>query len=150
MVGRSGFAAPGEKREGDGRTPTGTFALRRAFGDGPQKTRLDYRVVDAGDVWVDDATSPDYNRWVRRDATSATSFEDLLRRDEVYGRAIVVEYNTDPVQTGAGSAIFLHVWRADGRPTAGCVAIARPEVDRLLAWLEPAAHPVLLLRGKDR
>ena len=32
VIGENGFAPPGEKREGDGRTPSGIFSLNRTFG----------------------------------------------------------------------------------------------------------------------
>src|SRR5947209_2083652 len=67
VVGRNGFAPPGEKREGDGRTPSGVFRIGLAFGthaDFDESTALDYRVATADDFWVDDPASPQYNRWV--------------------------------------------------------------------------------------
>src|SRR3954454_17621598 len=33
-AGQNGFAAPGEKREGDGKSPSGSFTLSEAFGMG--------------------------------------------------------------------------------------------------------------------
>jgi len=38
---------------------------------------------------------------------------------------VVVGYNMNPTQPGAGSAIFLHIARRDFSPTAGCVAVSR-------------------------
>ena len=47
---------------------------------------------------------------------------------------------------GAGSAIFVH---ADtGAPTAGCVALPRGDLDRLLHWLSPASSPLIVM-GPD-
>ena len=50
---------------------------------------------------------------------------------------VVLGYNDDPPRAGAGSAIFLHVARDDGGPTEGCVGLAREDLLRLLAVVEP-------------
>ncbi len=64
-IGYNGFAPPGRKREGDGRTPSGTYAFHFIFGiAGNPGVRYPYRRVHAYDVWDDDPSSPLYNRWV--------------------------------------------------------------------------------------
>ena len=65
------------------------------------------------------------------------SAERLWREDEVYDYVVVLGYNDDPVVRGAGSAIFLHVARPDYTPTEGCVALARRDVERLVAHAKP-------------
>jgi L,D-peptidoglycan transpeptidase YkuD (ErfK/YbiS/YcfS/YnhG family) len=143
VVGRNGFAPPGEKREGDGRTPSGRFALGHAFGYAPEiVTRMPYRPATPEDVWVDDPTSPDYNRWVKRRETRAASYEAMRREDDQYKYGILIEYNTRPIVAGLGSAIFLHVWKSPDSPTAGCVAISEEDMVKILGWLDPSAHPV--------
>ena len=83
LIGKNGFAPPGEKKEGDVRTPSGVFALKRAFGYAAEiDTRLSYRQAGDDDIWVDDCNSPDYNRWGRKGETSATSFEQMKLNDE--------------------------------------------------------------------
>jgi L,D-peptidoglycan transpeptidase YkuD (ErfK/YbiS/YcfS/YnhG family) len=43
-IGKNGFALPGEKREGDGKTPSGIFSLKRTFGyDKTVKTKMPFR-----------------------------------------------------------------------------------------------------------
>lgn len=146
VIGRKGLAPKGEKREGDGRTPLGVFALRRAFGyDQNVQTGLDYRAVTEKDFWVDDPASLQYNQWVAGDVPRE-SHEVLRRSDGLYKYAIVIEYNTDPVIPGMGSAIFMHVWRGAGEPTAGCVAMAESDILILLQWLDARRNPVILLQ----
>lgn len=146
VVGRSGVAPPGEKREGDGRTPTGTFRLGPAFGYAERiDTKLDYRQATDADVWVDDPHSPDYNRWVTM-PTAAASFEKMRRDDDLYEYGAVIGYNTDPVAPGRGSAIFLHVWRGAGRSTDGCVAVGKAELVGVLRWLDRAKNPAAVIR----
>ncbi len=145
-AGRSGFGRRGIKREGDGRTPTGIYPLVSVFGyDQSAPTRMPYRQVTEEDIWVDDAQSSDYNRWVQRGRTGASSFEDLRRSDDLYRYAVIIGYNMDPVVSGLGSAIFLHVWRGRGIPTEGCVAMAVEDVTRIIAWLDPVKKPCIVL-----
>lgn len=142
VVGRAGFAAPGAKREGDGRTPAGIFPLTLAFGYAEAvATGLPYRRCTPDDLWVDDPESPDYNRWVTA-PTAARSFERMRREDGRYEFGVVVGYNLAPVVPGAGSAIFVHVWRGPGAGTAGCLALPRDEMAGLLAALRAEAGPV--------
>jgi len=146
VVGRSGIARQGEKREGDGRTPSGLFRLGPAFGYAPQiRTKMPYRQAKPDDLWVDDPQAPDYNRWVKQSETQAASYEKMKRDDDQYKYGIVIDYNTEPVIPGNGSAIFLHVWKNPESPTAGCVAVSEENIVRLLDWLDPAAHPVIVI-----
>lgn len=150
LIGEKGFAPPGMKREGDVRTPSGAFALRRTFGYAPVIfSRMPYRQVGKDDLWVDDVSSSDYNQWVRRGHTSAASFEVMKLDDDRYKYGIIIEYNTDPIVKGAGSAIFIHVRRAEGAPTLGCVALAEKDILKVLAWLDPAAKPLVVLGTRE-
>ncbi|HPC02466.1 MAG TPA: L,D-transpeptidase family protein [Syntrophales bacterium] len=150
-IGRNGFAPPGEKREGDGRTPSGTYRLAYAFGyAGSVSTKMPYRQALEDDLWVDDPDAPDYNRWVRRRETSAASCERMKRDDDLYRYGVVIDYNTDPVVRGRGSAIFLHVWRGARSNTAGCVAVSEANILKILAWLDPAASPVIVINPGGR
>jgi L,D-peptidoglycan transpeptidase YkuD (ErfK/YbiS/YcfS/YnhG family) len=143
VIGPNGFAPRSEKREGDGRTPTGVFRVGAAFGyESSIETKLDYRQATADDFWVDDPSSPDYNRWVTG-KPAAKSFEKL--RIDAYKYAAVIEYNTDPVVPGNGSAIFLHVWGGPDKPTAGCVALSEANLKTLLEWLDKRRNQVIVL-----
>ena len=149
-VGRNGFALSGEKREGDGKTPSGIFSLKRTFGyEETVRTKMPYRQVSEVDLWVDDPNSPDYNQWVKQGETSAGSYEKMKREDEQYKYGIVIEYNTDPVIKGHGSAIFFHVWMAWGVPTAGCVAVSEEDMIKILEWLDPDAFPLIIMGIKS-
>ncbi len=145
VIGRNGLAPQGEKHEGDGRTPSGVFSLRRAFGyEEGAVTGLSYRRVTEQDFWVDDSTSLQYNQWVNGPLPDV-SHEVLRRQDGLYRYAVVIEYNTEPVVANNGSAIFLHVWRAADKPTAGCVAMAEKDLLKFLSWLDARQDPVIVL-----
>jgi L,D-peptidoglycan transpeptidase YkuD (ErfK/YbiS/YcfS/YnhG family) len=146
VIGRNGFAKAGEKREGDGQTPSGLYRLGTVFGYAETAvTKMPYRQALADDLWVDDPNAPDYNRWVKQNETRALSFEKMKRNDDLYKYGIVIEYNTDPVIKDYGSAIFLHIWANARSTTAGCVAMSEDDILKILAWLDPAAKPVILI-----
>jgi L,D-peptidoglycan transpeptidase YkuD (ErfK/YbiS/YcfS/YnhG family) len=137
-IGRNGMAPPGAKREGDGRTPSGTYAFGFFFGvDADPGVLFPYRLVHTWDVWDDDPASPRYNEWVddRYDSPGA----DPEPMDvSAYDYGAVIGYNTARTP-GLGSAIFLHV--NIGTPTAGCVTLPVGELLEILRWLNPAASP---------
>lgn len=150
LIGSKGFAPPGKKQEGDRMTPSGIFALKRTFGyEGNIHSRMPYRQAGEEDIWVDDPESPDYNRWLRKDETSAASFELMKRKDDRYKYGMVIEYNTDPIIKGAGSAIFIHVQGGENLPTLGCVALSESDLLKILGWLDPAAEPLAVLGTRD-
>ncbi len=150
VIGRNGFAPTGEKREGDGRTPSGIYTLKMSFGyDSSVKTKMPYRQVLADDIWVDDQNAEDYNLWVKKSETHATSYEMMRRDDNLYKYGIVIEYNTDPIIKGNGSAIFLHIWKGRGIPTAGCVAVSEESIIKIIGWLDPAASPLIITGSRD-
>lgn len=144
VIGRNGLAAVDHKKEGDGKTPQGMYDLKRSFGYASHiKSIFPYTQVTPVDKWVDDSVSIDYNQWVKE--TSAHSFEILRRKDHLYKMAIIIEYNTDPIIAGAGSAIFMHIWRRYDTPTAGCVAMSSRNIRKILAKLDPAKQPLIFL-----
>jgi len=146
VIGKNGFANPDEKREGDGKSPSGIFPLRMAFGyDKFIRTKLPYRQTLPDDLWIDDVNATDYNRWVKKDDTKAVSYEKMKRDDNLYKYGIVIEYNTDPVIKGHGSAIFLHVWGGKNISTEGCVAVSEENIVRILDWLDPQALPLIIM-----
>ena len=145
VIGRNGMASPGDKREGDGMTPSGIYPLGPAFGYAPSVvTGLEYHQAGNLDFWVDDVHSMQYNQWVRA-WPSARSFERLKRFDNLYQYGIVVQYNMHPVIPGAGSAIFMHVWRKYNSPTSGCVAFNQRNLRKILHWLNRQYQPVIIL-----
>jgi len=145
VIGRNGLAPLGEKKEGDGKTPSGTYALGPAFGYASSiDTGLSYRQATDHDFWVDDVHSLQYNQWVSGKPL-ANSFEHMKRLDGLYQYGVVINYNINPIIPGAGSAIFMHVWRSYHSPTAGCVALNPRYLRRILSWLENKQNPVIIL-----
>ncbi|WP_153145793.1 L,D-transpeptidase [Dechloromonas sp. H13] len=139
------------KREGDGRSPAGVFAITALFGDADsplaRTAKLPYLAASAALKAVDDPASAHYNRIVDLSSLAQpdwTSCEDMLRADGRYAIGAVVAHNADPPLPGAGSCIFLHVWECAGAPTAGCTAMSRAAMSDLAGWLDGAAAPLLV------
>jgi L,D-peptidoglycan transpeptidase YkuD (ErfK/YbiS/YcfS/YnhG family) len=138
-----------QKREGDGRSPAGAFALGVVTGYAREPLaglRLPYRPATPTLRCVDDPASRHYNALVDEAQVPKawTSAEDMRRSDELYRWTVWVAHNDAPAQPGAGSCIFLHLRTAAGAVTAGCTALDAPAFERLLAWLDPRARPVLV------
>jgi len=144
-IGENGFAAPGQKVEGDGKSPTGRFRLGQLFTyENEVDTKMPFMQSTSEDKWIDDPDSPDYNRHVRGE-TSAKSYENLKLTSNAYKYCMVIEYNTNPVVKGKGSAIFFHLRNSEMGTTAGCVAISEPDILQILKWLDPDKHPMILM-----
>jgi L,D-peptidoglycan transpeptidase YkuD (ErfK/YbiS/YcfS/YnhG family) len=145
QIGYAGFAAPGAKREGDGRTPSGTYGFGFAYGVEPNPgVRLAYRSVTGPNiVWDDDPSSPLYNQWVDTDKADPGAGPEPMDNPPAYDYGVVIDYNTAPVVPGAGSAIFLHV--STGGSTAGCVSLPTDELLEVLRWLDPTQQPVIVM-----
>lgn len=136
-LGRGGIVA--DKVEGDGGTPVGNFPLRRVLFRPdrlpPPATGLPVETLSPGRGWCDDPSHPAYNRPV--DLPFPASHEELWRKDGVYDLIVILGHNDDPPVPGKGSAIFMHVARPGYEPTEGCVALALPDLLRVVALLGP-------------
>jgi L,D-peptidoglycan transpeptidase YkuD (ErfK/YbiS/YcfS/YnhG family) len=146
-IGRNGFAQENDKMEGDGKTPKGLYALGKLYSyDAAIDTKLHFQQVDSLDKWIDDSSSNDYNKYVRGE-TNAKSFEHLKLNSIDYKYCMVIEYNTQPVVKGKGSAIFFHVANESYAPTAGCVAIAENDMLQFLKWFKPNKQKAIWING---
>ncbi|MBC5837739.1 L,D-transpeptidase family protein [Flavobacterium muglaense] len=144
-IGKNGFALPLEKREGDGKSPTGVFRLGKLFSyEKQQNTLLENQQTTADDKWIDDPNSDQYNRYVQG-ATDAKSYENLVLKNDAYKYCMVIEYNTNPIIKGAGSAIFFHLAVKKPVFTAGCVAIDETNMKLMVNWLDPQQNPMILM-----
>ena len=136
------------KVEGDNKAPAGIFRLGPAFGYANRASwiKLRYVALTKNTEGIDDPRSRHYNQLVDRTKVAQVdwkSSEKMLRADVLYKWGIFVAHN--PAATpGAGSLIFLHIWRDSSGATAGCTAMPEQNLVQLLRWLDPAAHPVLV------
>lgn len=125
-------------------TPIGLFSIGTGFGicQNPG-TGLDYFEITEDSYWVDDANSVYYNQHVEgTENQDWQSAEHLIDYQGSYNYCAFIEYNTNPIVAGKGSAIFLHVGNA---PTAGCVAISEECMIATLRWLDKNKYPHILI-----
>ena len=164
LIGRSGSAwgiglhpQPSNgpmKREGDGRSPAGVFAIGEAFGYAPTaRTALPYSAMELSSYCVDVSGSPLYNRIVDTRVVGEQAIAgatEPMRRDlhengdQRYRLGFVIEHNPQGVPM-SGSCIFAHLWKSPVDATSGCTAMEATTMDAVLAWLRPDADPVFVL-----
>jgi len=144
-VGYHGVAKAGTKREGDGRTPSGTYGFSFMFGVlANPGVHFSYRHAYTYDYWDDDSSSPRYNEWVDARVANPGRNPEPMHNVPAYDYAAVIAYNTARTP-GLGSAIFLHV--GTGSATAGCVSLPTAELLKILRWLTPTANPTITITG---
>ncbi len=145
-LGRGGVTD--KKREGDGGTPAGVFALRRVLYRADRlpapATRLECAIIRPDWGWCDDPSDPAYNSQVM--LPHPARHEMLWRDDGLYDLVVPLGYNDQPVAPGLGSAIFLHVARHDYAPTEGCVAVSLNDLLIVLSECGPESRLEVCLR----
>jgi L,D-peptidoglycan transpeptidase YkuD (ErfK/YbiS/YcfS/YnhG family) len=138
-LGPAGVIPAADKREGDGASPAGVWPIRRVLyrpdRGPPPVTALPVAPIAPDDGWCDAPEDPGYNRAVK--LPYPASAEAMWRDDHLYDLVVVLGYNDDLPTPGLGSAIFLHLAKPDYAPTHGCVAVARADLERLLADARP-------------
>jgi L,D-peptidoglycan transpeptidase YkuD (ErfK/YbiS/YcfS/YnhG family) len=137
VLGRGGVRA--NKFEGDGATPRGRFRLVRLWwraDRGPRpSTLLPARRITPELAWCENPADRRYNRPFHRSA--GEDGDRLWRDDPLYDLVVEIDHNTRPRKARGGSAVFIHIARPQGDPTAGCVALRAKDLQRLLARLGP-------------
>ena len=145
--GRGGIRS--QKQEGDLATPTGVYRLLllywRADRSAAPATSLPKLPLGPQQGWSETAEDPAYNCPIRHPHPFPA--DRMARGDRLYDICVVTDQNTDPIIPGAGSAIFLHLWRKPRHPTAGCIAFRRPDLEWILARWTPQSRVVIRARG---
>ena len=117
------------KKEGDKKTPKGTFAIGNLY---YRKDRIEKPLTSIKSIeikkemgWCDDIRFPKkYNKLIKIE--KKMRHEKLKRKDHKYDLLIPIKYNYKKTIVGLGSCIFIHLTK-DYKPTAGCVALKKKD-----------------------
>gem|GEM_PF-1547898 len=153
-IGRNGVAKANEKREGDGKTPSGVYSVTALFGEDDATVEMSYIKADEKTICVDDSNSTHYNKIIDKTsvATDFAGFEEMKRNDGQYAFGAVIDYNADGSK-GMGSCIFIHIEKEPNAPTAGCVSLGAADMKRLFFGanrLQGAKRPQIAIAYDDK
>ena len=130
-----GKAGVGNKKgEGDNITPKGNYKIVSIYfrKDRVKKVSCKFKLIqikkDMG--WCDDPRSESYNQLIK--LPTNFSCEKLFRKENIYDLIIVLDYNMKPTIKNRGSAIFIHVARKKFSKTAGCIALKKTHLRKLI------------------
>ena len=134
-----GKAGIGEKKiEGDNITPKGTYKIIKIY---YRKDRIKELVsqiklikIKKNMGWCDDPKSKKYNQLIY--LPTKYSHEKLYRRDNIYDIILVLNYNIKPIIKNKGSAIFVHVVKKNYKKTAGCIALKKNNLMKLVLKIQ--------------
>jgi len=121
-------------KEGDNITPRGTFKITKIYyrPDKIKKLITFFKKIKIkrNMGWCDDPRSKFYNKQMK--IPSKFSHERFYRNDNIYDIIAVLNYNINPTIKNKGSAIFIHISKNNYKQTAGCVAIKKKNLIKLL------------------
>ena len=125
-IGKKGLTK--KKREGDKKTPIGTFCISSLYFRkdriGFPDTKLKCIQIKKSMGWCDDMKSlRHYNSLIN--TKNNVKHEKLFRKDNFYDLMIPIKYNPKRV-IGKGSCIFIHLTK-NYKPTAGCIALKKKD-----------------------
>lgn len=141
-VGRNGI---GKTREGDQKTPVGTYNLTTPFGiKADPGANMDYTKVTKYHYWCGTSGSKYYNQFIdtrKVDRARTSSDEYLINYKGEYNYCMFIDYNADG-EAGKGSCIFLHCMGSKSY-TAGCIAIPENAMKQIIQWAQPGVKIVI-------
>ena len=118
------------KKEGDQKTPRGTYKLETVFYRKDRvkslKTLLKKIIIKRNMGWCDSSKSKFYNKLIK--FPFSDSAEKMWLKEKIYDIIIIINYNSKPIIKNKGSAIFLHIAKKNYSPTKGCIAICKKDM----------------------
>ena len=125
-VGSSGLTK--KKREGDKKTPIGTFGIEHLYFRKDRlnkpETRLKCINIKKNMGWCDDVNNKKYNKLIK--INKNIHHEKLFRKDSKYNLLIPIKHNFNNTVLGYGSCIFIHLIE-NYNPTIGCIALKQKD-----------------------
>ena len=135
-IGKKGSTS--NKKEGDKKTPKGTFEIENLYFRKDRKkkpsTLLKCVEIKKDMGWCDDVRFPKkYNTLFKIE--KRVKHEKLKRKDYKYDLLIPIKYNFKKPTPYLGSCIFIHLTK-DYKPTAGCIALKEKDFIILLKLIK--------------
>jgi L,D-peptidoglycan transpeptidase YkuD (ErfK/YbiS/YcfS/YnhG family) len=125
-------------KEGDNITPKGIFKITRIYYRSDKikliKTNIKKVKIKKNMGWCDDPKSRFYNMQIK--LPNKYGHEKLYRNDNLYDLVAVLNYNTNPVVKNKGSAIFIHITKNSYKKTAGCVALKKKDLIKIISKIK--------------
>jgi L,D-peptidoglycan transpeptidase YkuD (ErfK/YbiS/YcfS/YnhG family) len=123
-----------KSKEGDNITPKGNFKILKIYyrKDRIKKITSKFKLIKITKNmgWCDDPNSKKYNQLTK--LPTSYSYERLYRKENIYDLIIVLNYNIKPTIKNKGSAIFIHVASKSFNKTAGCIALKKSDLRKLI------------------
>ena len=135
-IGKRGIGL--KRKEGDLITPEGNYKIKYILFRKDRIKNIKSKVkkieIKKNMGWCDDPQSKEYNKIVK--LPSIYSHEKLYKKENIYDIIIVLNYNMHPIIKNKGSAIFIHIAKKNYKKTAGCVAIEKKRLLKIIKELK--------------
>ena len=130
-VGENGISY--DKKEGDKKTPKGTYALGPVYYRSDRLSKLETKLkvikIKKNMGWCNDVNSKFYNKLIKYN--KKIKHEKLYLKRSNYDVLIPIKYNSAKPVKKKGSAIFLHLTN-NYKKTLGCIALKKKDMFILL------------------
>ena len=131
-VGKRGIGK--KNKEGDQITPKGKFKVKYILYRKDRipylKTKLTKLTIDKNMGWCDDPKSKFYNKLVK--LPFKYNYEKLYKTNNTYDIILVLNFNLKPTRKNRGSAIFIHIATKNYKKTAGCIAVSKKNLKKIV------------------
>ena len=142
-LGKAGIG--NKKAEGDNITPKGIFRILKIYcrKDRIKKITSQFRPIKISKdmCWCDDPKSRKYNQLIK--LPTKYSNEKLFKKNNIYDLIMVLNYNMKPTIKNRGSAIFIHVAKKDYKRTAGCIALKKSHLLKLIKKIKKKTKVII-------
>jgi L,D-peptidoglycan transpeptidase YkuD (ErfK/YbiS/YcfS/YnhG family) len=123
-----------KKKEGDNITPKGIYKIIKIYyrDDRIKKISSKFKLIKIRKNmgWCDDPKSKKYNQLIK--LPNKYSHEKFFKKDNSYDLIIILNYNINPIIKNKGSAIFIHIAKKNYKSTAGCIALKKDDLLKLI------------------
>jgi L,D-peptidoglycan transpeptidase YkuD (ErfK/YbiS/YcfS/YnhG family) len=127
-----------KKEEGDNITPKGIYKIIKIYyrDDRIKKISSKFKLIKIRKNmgWCDDPKSKKYNQLIK--LPNRYSHEKFFKKDNSYDLIVILNYNINPIIKNKGSAIFIHIAKKNYKSTAGCIALKKDDLLKLIKIID--------------